>query len=113
AAESNSSSFEIEYGGKTLKLKLNENNEVGNHDALFLMGDVVEFPLFMFLEICGKKDYADLQFDPAGSFLCGSSVKSRSGAERFAHSAPLLHDNLIAMRLQFILNLLRGAFYDL
>ena len=110
---SDASTFEIEYGGKTLKLKLNDNKEVVNRDALFLMGDVVEFPLFTFLEVCGKNDYADLQFDPMGSFLCGSAVKSKGGAERYPYSAPLLHDNLIAMRLQFILNLLRGAFYDL
>jgi len=111
--DADTTTFEFDYGGKTLKLKLNASKEVVNRDALFIMGDVVEFPLFTFLEFCGKKDYADLQFDPTGSFLCGSSVKSKSGAERFPYSAPLLHDNLIAMRLQFILNLLRGAFYDL
>ena len=113
ATDANTAIFEIEYGGKTIKIKLNDKKEVVNRDALFLMGDVVEFPLFTFLETCGKTEYADLQFDPMGSFLCGNSIKSKSGAERFPYSPPLLHDNLIAMRLQFILNLLRGAFYDL
>jgi len=97
-------------------MNLNENAEMINFDAPFLMGDVVEFPLFKFLAACGLSDfgtapsYTDkLSFNGKGSFLLGTSLKDASGNSPPA--SPLLHDNLVAMRFQLLLNCYLAAFY--
>ena len=62
---------------------------------------MLEFPFHKFLAACRNRA-ATQEFDPEGSFLLGNPVSPRE---------PLLHDNLVAMRMQLYLNLALGAFY--
>jgi len=104
---------EIEHGRDQLRLELSRSHkEAVNPNAEFLMGDVVEFPLFKFLVDCGKTQYQGISFNPEGSFLCGTALAD-NGQPRVIDSEPGIHDNLIAMRLQLLLCLFRGAFYNL
>jgi hypothetical protein len=86
-------------------LELSPEREILNHDAPLLMGDVVELPLFRFLEVSGLGAYGAHSFNPEGSYLLGTSL-SPSGDER-----PPLHDNLVAMRFQTLLGCMVGSFY--
>jgi hypothetical protein len=86
--------------------QLDAKNVVTNPDAVFRMGDVLEFPLQKLLVKCGKRDYEDVEFDPEGSFLLSTSVKGGS-----SDKTPL-HDNAAAMRLQLMVCLGKGAFYS-
>jgi hypothetical protein len=98
---------------RTLRLVQNRSHkEVTNANAEFLMGDVVEFPIFKFLFACYKREYNEISFNPNGSFLCGTSLL-KSNQPHAINAEPKIHDNLIAMRFQLFLNLLRGAFYSL
>lgn len=76
-----------------------------HYDDQFFPGDVVEFPLALFLYVCGKSTYDGFQFNPNGSFLLGNAVTAP------IDGSPELHDNLIAMRFQLFLDLAQGAFY--
>jgi hypothetical protein len=91
-------------------LQMNDHKEVINRDAEFLPGDVIEFPLFTFLKECGKDEYAGVSFNANGSFLLGTAL--------IKNSQPLpdtvrIHDNLLGMKFQLLLNLGVGAFYYL
>jgi len=86
--------------------QLNANMAVTDPDAEFLMGDVVEFPIAWFLTLCGKDAYANVRFNPSGSFLLGTALQGGSGGGRL----PDLHDNLLGMMFQAILNLALAAF---
>ena len=89
------------------KLVLTDKREIHNADAPLLTGDVVELPLHKFLAVAGLGEYGrrprfdQVEFDPEGSYLLGTSLKSQ---------VPL-HDNLLAMRFQLILGCYLGAFY--
>jgi hypothetical protein len=90
-------------------LTLTLNREIESPDAILLMGDVVELPLFKFLGACGLHEYGSpshfddvYSFDPEGSYLLGTSL---------AEDGPPLHDNMIAMRFQMLLGAYVGAFY--
>ena len=103
----------ITYRGQMLVLHLNRaHREVTNETATFLMGDVVEFPLAAFLVTAGKTAYANISFNPDGSFFC-DTVLLEGGRVRSCGASPKLHDNLIAMRFQLLTGMLRGAFYSL
>lgn len=98
----------------------NDTREVENFDALFLMGDVVEFPLWKILAAGGKGDFGALPryddvltFDGKGSYLLGTSVKKVGSAPNPGDPPPepLLHDNLTAMRFQTVLGCYIGSYY--
>ncbi len=95
---------------ETCRVELNDSKEVVNADAVFLMGDVIEFPLHKYLSLCGLERFDNVEFNPRGHFLLGTSLKL--GDESPPGSA-ILHDNLLAMRLQLAVNLGVGAFYSL
>lgn len=86
-------------------VELDHQKRAADNDIVFYPGDVVEFPLALFLAACGKCNYAGIKFDPNGSFLRGNSVYAPHP------SSPSLHDNIIAMRFQLFLDLAQGAFY--
>jgi hypothetical protein len=86
-----------------------QTREVINPDAEFLPGDLIEYPLFKFLAVCGKSDYENLRFNAAGSPFLGDSVIDDSGA--VCGGGRSLHDNMLAMRFQLIFNLGMGAFW--
>lgn len=97
---------EIDAGGP-LKLLQDNHRRVRNPDAELVPGDVVEFPIFAVMLPCGVHAFQGAHFNGRGSCFLGTSVVGGS-------SAPLpLHDNLIAMRFQLLLNAARGAFYSL
>ncbi len=101
------------YQARPFRLVQNlSHKEVTNADAEFLMGDVVEFPIFKLLLACGLGDYNQISFNPNGSFLCGTSLL-KNNQPHAINAEPKIHDNLIAMRFQLLLNLVRGAFYSL
>ncbi len=107
----------FDHGGPVV-LRLNEAGEVTNADAEFLVGDVVEFPLFKFLAAGGLTAYGNaprfddvLQFNGEGSFLLNTAIKTVGGES--PPSSPALHDNLVAMRFQMLLNGALSAFYHL
>lgn len=103
----------VTYGRERLVLSLTQDERtVQNSGALFLMGDVVEFPLAKFLVECGKNDYADITFDPQGSFFLGTALKE-NGQARAVNAQPFIHENMIAMRFQLICGMMRGALYSL
>jgi len=91
-------------------LQMNGNKEVTNRDAEFLPGDVLEFPLFTFLQQCGKTEYTGVGFNPNGSFLLGTSLIKDS---RPLPDTLRLHENLLGMKFQLLLNLGAGVFYYL
>jgi hypothetical protein len=91
-----------EADGSTAPPILNDFKQVVHRSTDFLPGDVLEFPLAMFLLYAAKTEFRSCRFNPNGSFLLGDAV-SGSGAE--------LHDNLLAMKFQLMLNLAVGAFY--
>ncbi|MEM9195931.1 MAG: hypothetical protein AAGF12_42585, partial [Myxococcota bacterium] len=72
-----------------------------NHDARFLAGDILEFPIFKIFAMAGVRPFRQARFNPLGSPFLGTSV-SPTGLR--------LHDNQLAMRFQLILNAKRGAF---
>ncbi|OGP48726.1 MAG: hypothetical protein A3K30_04475 [Deltaproteobacteria bacterium RBG_13_51_10] len=96
--------------GEESQPELNDNKEVINGDAEFLPGDVIEFPLFTFLQQCGKDEYGGVGFNPDGSFFLGTSLIKDS---RPLPDSIRLHDNLLGMKFQLLLNLAMGAFYYL
>lgn len=111
------SEIEVQHGGP-VRLVRNQDGEVTNTEARFLVGDVVEFPLWKFLGAAGASgfgsasSYTDvLRFNGEGSFLLGTAVKSPAGAS--PPDSPLLHDNLVAMRFQVLVNGGLGAYYHL
>lgn len=95
------------------RLVLSERRrEVENPDAPFLMGDVIELPLWKILGLSGREDYGRppayddvFGFNPDGSYLLNTSLTREGG------SAVPLHDNLVAMRFQLLLGCLLGSFY--
>lgn len=100
---------EIDAAGP-LKLRQDVHRRVRNPDAEFVPGDVIEFPVFALMGLCGVRAFRGAHFDGRGSCFLGTSVV-RGGGGR---PQPLpLHDNLIAMRFQLLLNAARGAFYSL
>ena len=101
----------VTYNDQPLVLQLTSAQRVVyNYPALFLMGDVVEFPLARFLAACGKSDYNGITFNPDGSFFLGTSL-SANGQPRAVDAEPFIHDNLVAMRFQHLLGLMRGSLY--
>lgn len=100
---------EIDAGGP-LKLLQDAHRRIRNPDAELVPGDVIEFPIFAVMLPCGVREFAGAHFNGAGSCFLGTSVVRGSGGS----PGPLpLHDNLIAMRFQLLLNAARGAFYSL
>ena len=97
-----------------VRLVLNDFGEVDpDGTTVFLPGDVVEFPVWKLLRHPEHHAaYARVEFNPTGSFLLGTSVRVRNQAVSPPPDAPL-HDNLIAMRFQGLMNAARGAFYRL
>ncbi len=97
--------------GHEVTLVLNDLHEADPHGTtVFLPGDVVELPFWKLLQNSTHHSaYRDLEFDPEGSYLLGTSVRVRDQAGIPA-SAPL-HDNLIGMRFQGLMNAARGAFF--
>lgn len=96
----------VDYrAGGTLVLELSERREVVNADAVFLMGDLVELPLFTFLREAGVAGFDGVEFDPAGSPFLGTSVRAGKGG-----AAPCLPENVLGMRFQLLVSLARGAF---
>jgi len=69
-------------------------------DIQLYPGDVLEMPLHVLLAEYGLDEFADLEFDPVGSFYLGTSVRSASGKPR--KEIPRLHDNMLAMRYQLV-----------
>ena len=143
-------------------LILNPFKEVSNPQAIFLPGDVIEFPLFRFWSAAGLRQYRAAVFNPKGSFFLGTSVgeivgpagasatseapEPESDTSDEDHEAldpgvddaspaepdPAatregditaagwrirspgqirLHDNILAMRFQLLLNAAIGAYY--
>lgn len=98
------------------RLRLSPRREVDNPDAMFLMGDVVEFPVWKLVALCGRTEFGNapaysdaLRFNPRGSYLLGTSV---TGSDDKAPPPTLaLHDNLLAMRFQVLLGCYVGSFY--
>lgn len=88
-------------------LQLAANGEVLNPDATFVPGDVLEFPLFRVFALAGMRHFAGVDFNPRGSFLLGTSVLDRQGR---SPGAVVLHDNLLAMRFQLLLNAAQGGY---
>jgi len=76
---------------------------------MLLPGDVVECPFHKFLAACRIGDYQDLAFNGTGSFFLGTSV-CRASDGSAGDSLPQLHDNMIAMRFQLLLNMELAAF---
>ena len=91
--------------GEALRLEASERGEVRNNDADFVMGDLVEFPVFTLLRLAGVSAYADCRFSGEGSPFLGTSVEGAGG-----EGQPELHENMLAMRFQLLLGLGRGAF---
>jgi hypothetical protein len=83
---------------------------VTRRNAVFLPGDVVEFPIFVLLRDAGVAAMNGVEFNPHGSFLTGTSVWKRveRGAQPPDAASPRgvvrLHDNLMAMHFQSLLN---------
>ncbi len=100
---------EIDAGGP-LKLRQDGHRRIRNHDAELVPGDVVEFPIFAVMLPCGVQAFGGAHFNGQGSCFLGTSVVP--GADTGGDPLPL-HDNLIAMRFQLLLNAARGAFYSL
>ncbi|MBL4688524.1 MAG: hypothetical protein JKY37_28300, partial [Nannocystaceae bacterium] len=100
---------EIDAGGP-LKLWQDVHRRIRNPDAELVPGDVVEFPIFAVMLPCGVRAFWGAHFNGRGSCFLGSSVVRGNGES----GDPLpLHDNLIAMRFQLLLNAAQGAFYCL
>lgn len=100
---------EIDAGGP-LKLLQDTHRRIRNPDAELVPGDVVEFPIFAVMLPCGVHAFQGAHFNGRGSCFLGTSVVRGTGGS--AVPVPL-HDNLIAMRFQLLLNAARGAFYSL
>jgi hypothetical protein len=100
----------LTLGDETLRLDLNEQGEVQNQDASFVPGDVLEFPIFKLWWLAGVRMFEGASFTPRGSFLLGTSARDR---EENAPGALALHDNMLAMRFQLLLNVARGAWPSL
>lgn len=101
---------EIDAGGP-LKLRQDSHRRIRNPDAELVPGDVVEFPIFAVMLPCGVRVFRGAHFNGQGSCFLGTSV-IRDAADGSGDPLPL-HDNLIAMRFQLLLNAARGAFYSL
>ncbi len=100
---------EIDAGGP-LKLCQDSHRRIRNSDAELVAGDVVEFPIFRLMFYCGVRVFHGAHFSGQGSCFLGTSVVG--GALEHGAALPL-HDNLLAMRFQLLLNAARGAFYSL
>ncbi len=85
-------------------IELDGQKRIRSRSEQLLPGDVVEFPLATWLDVCGVSGFSGRQFDPQGSFLLGNSITPRD-------ASPALHDNLVAMRTQLYVDLALGAFY--
>lgn len=96
----------LTLGRRTLNLQLNLQGEVLNEDARFVPGDVLEFPIFKLWWLAGVRMFEGASFAPGGSFLLGTSVRDRHGN---APGALFVHDNLLAMRFQLLLNVARSG----
>ncbi|MGD8451086.1 MAG: hypothetical protein PVJ57_04655 [Phycisphaerae bacterium] len=92
-------------------INLNERKEVVDPEGQtdFVAGDVLEFPLFKFLRLCGREDLADLNFNGEGSYLLGTSLEEAGRAPSSDHQ---LHDNLMGMKFQLLLDLAVGIYYS-
>jgi hypothetical protein len=86
----------------------NECKQVTHKNTEFLPGDVVEFALAFFLSTCRKSEYENVEFNPEGSFLLGTSLSN--GSESQAHEIGI-HDNLLGMKFQLLVDLAIGSFY--
>lgn len=93
--------------------QLNEKKEVAttNGSTTFYAGDVIEYPLFKFLRMCGKDQYADIDFNPDGSFLLGTSLYELSDLSSPPAAGYRIHDNLLGMKFQLMLDLAVGIYY--
>ncbi len=91
-------------------LSLDEDTrEVVNANAVFIMGDVIEFPVHKFLLACGKTECENIVFNGEGSFFLGTSLKE---GDESPPTSVSIHDNMAAMRFQLLLNAALGAFYS-
>jgi hypothetical protein len=100
------------------ELRQEESGEV-SWISNFLPGDLIEFPFFLVLANMGIPGFERARFNPMGSPFLGTSVdvapepNAPVAASRLALSTLRIHDNLIAMRFQLLLNLARGSFSSL
>lgn len=86
----------------------NERGEVRAPTATFYPGDLIEFPFHLFLHACQPSaGFETIQFNGQGSPFLGNSVLKDGQPPSGDFS---LHDNVLAMRFQLLLNLAIGAF---
>lgn len=100
----------IRCNGQNNNLHLSAKQEVLNRDADLLPGDVLEFPIFKLLAGSGLQLYENAYFNPSGNFFLGTSVLDADGR---SPGRLRLHDNMLAMRFQLLLNAAIGAYYSL
>lgn len=94
---------------KNIAVRLTDRREVDDPEALFLPGDVLEFPIFRIMERAGVTQFQNANFNRRGSFFLGTSV---CDSQDQSPGSLRLHDNMMAMRFQLILNAGRGAYYS-
>ena len=87
----------------------NERGEVRDPMARFRPGDLIEFPFHLFLHACQLDGFESIHFNGQGSPFLGNSVL-KDGSPPSGGFA--LHDNMLAMRFQLLLNLAIGAFFS-
>ncbi|MCH9687571.1 MAG: hypothetical protein K0V04_39420, partial [Deltaproteobacteria bacterium] len=102
------SRIEVDHGGAH-PLLTSPAHEILGRQTQLLPGDVIEFPVFRVWEAAGLQRFAGARFDPMGNFLCGTAV-TMAGAT--PEPAPL-HDNMVAMRFQLLINAAQGAYHSL
>lgn len=90
-----------------VSLLLTPMGEVENADADFLPGDVIEFPIFKIWALTGIQYYQRIVFNGQGSFFLGTSVQDADG-DSPGHT--WLHDNMMSMRFQLMLNATIGSY---
>jgi hypothetical protein len=90
--------------------QFNSLKEITDPGMTFVAGDVIEFPMHKYLVNCGEQNFSDVEFDPDGSFLQGTSL--RQGSESSPYTIGI-HDNLLSMKFQLLLDLAVGSYYRL
>lgn len=89
---------------------LTSNKEVRDAGTEFLMGDIIEFPFHKVLAACGESRFNGIEFNPQGSPFLGTTLKEDNDSPP---SSATVHDNIMGMRLQLLLNCAMGAFSSL
>lgn len=113
---------EIRQGGRLSDVESNllrnepDGKIVKNYNAEFIIGDVIEFPFHRFLLACGMDEYRIYEFNTEGSFLLGTSLTPQppsigDNVQTDTSESRHLHDNLLGMKFQLLINLSLGVFY--